>query len=107
MMRRLWFAAVVASSLACGGDSSSGPEMGSVKFTRDANTCNGTPLAFTFFADGNTLGTATLASGASQTYPVATGTHIFSVQVTNSTLRFNPVTGAVGKDQTFLYLMTC
>lgn len=106
-MRRLAVVLFTCLAVACGGESSSAPEMGSVKFTRDANTCNGSPLAFTFFSDGNTLGTQTLASGASQTYPVATGSHIFSVQVTNSTLRFNPVTGVVGKDQTFLYLMTC
>lgn len=107
-MRKLFAAIGLALIVAgCGGDSTSAPDMGSVRFTRDANTCNGTPLAFTFFSDGNTLGTATLASGGSQSYPVTAGAHIFSVQVTNSVLRFNPLTGTVQKDQTFLYLMTC
>lgn len=99
---------LVALIAACGGSTEPRtPDAGTVKFTRDANTCNGTPLVFTFYSDGAVLGTGTLASGGSQSFPVAAGSHFFSVSVTNTTLRFNNVSGIVAPGGTFSYLMTC
>lgn len=107
-MRRLLAVVTLALAIACGGsDGPTAVASGSVKFTRDANTCNGSPLAFTFFADGNAIGTATLASGASQSFPILAGYHAFSVAVTNTTLKFANLSGTVPSGGTFSYLMTC
>lgn len=79
---------------ACGGDGSSSqapqvPATGTVRFTGDANACRcDVAEGYTFCADGNALGTASLSAGQSQTYTIDVGQHVFgaSVNVTHRSL---------------------
>ena len=112
-MRTVGLLALAIVMAACGSDSSTalppaGPLLvGTVRFTRDANTCGVAAARFTFFADGAGLGKAMLGPGQSQTFSTDAGAHIFSVATSNSSFKFSPVTGTVPIGGTFTYLMIC
>ena len=100
--------ALALTLAACGGDSPSAPASGAVRFTRDANTCTGQALAFTFFVDGSSVGTETLSPGqSSHPYTTPAGTHVFSASVTNAAYTFSNETGNVTAGGTFSYVMVC
>ena len=112
-MRTVGLIALAMAIAACWSDSSTAPPpagpllVGTVRFTRDANTCGATPAKFTFFADGAGLGKATLGPGQSQTFSTDAGPHIFSIAVPTPSFKFSPVTGTVPVGGTFTYLMIC
>lgn len=94
--------------VACSGGTSAPNPSGTVRFTSDASTClSSVAEGYTFYADGNALGTAALSAGQSQTYTVNAGQHVFGVTVNVNHLALANVSGAVAAGATFNYLITC
>ena len=112
-MRRLVLGILLATFVACGGDSSTSPsKVTAVQFRLDANTCGpifgSQSLTFTFFVDGVQIGTASLGINiTSPPFSVITGSHVASASVTNTTIRWQNLSFSVASGQTFTYILLC
>lgn len=116
MMDRTIKAILLAFTLAmvgCGGDSPTSPSQASfVQFRLDANSCGAVfgsrSLTFTFFVDGNQVGTGSLGIGTtSAQFRVIAGSHVASASVTNTALRWMNLSFTVAPQGTFTYILIC
>lgn len=107
-MRRLLFVLATVMLIACGGDSATAPQNGTVYFKVDALTCTGSGQ-IALVIDGSIVGTETLAAGQqSQGYVTPAGQHILGARETASGGFVWPnQTATVPANSTYTAVLTC
>ena len=102
-MRR---AILLALSLLAGCDSVTEPDDVLVQFRIDAQTCTGTGTV-SFFIDGQTVGTETLAAGGtSRNYSTTAATHVLGARE-NAGYTWGPINVDLTGQSAYTQILTC
>jgi hypothetical protein len=110
-MRRLLLGIAIVMLVACSSsDSTTGPSSttGTVVFKLDANSCGTGSGVITFYIDGTSVGSATIAGGqSSPSYTTSAGQHGLSARVANTGYTWPTLNATVPAGGTYTYLMLC
>lgn len=100
---------VLATVMACGGDSSTGPAaLGTVFFKVDALSCGSGTNTVAFYIDGSVVATQSATAGVlTQGFSVSAGTHILGAKVPSNGYTWPNTTFTIAAGGSFTDLLPC